>query len=432
MKQFRHACQMVWRNRKSYTLLSVTVVLTFSFLLGYLLYTDSALYNEHKDALSMDRSVVSFNGPGWSDSRMDIVLEKTQAAGAVEHYSMLAINTDPYYYPGTNGQDKISYYPTYCFLPASVWGLYFNAGGVYGLKPLEIQWLDGESRNAVALGKDEVIMDRRIFRFLGLDKAEEPVYELRLRVDGSYVRNEDIQEGQSVAFTMKVVGIFDQPNRNATQNDGTVLGNIYLSMSLIDQIPMEILTRRMVEWNEYYYTDVPEVATAVAESLTTHSASDYINISSVYKVQDAAIKAINNANRNKAIIAAALFVILGISLYSCFVNALKDRKFEIGVKRAIGASGWSIIRQFLYEGLVVMGTDILLSVALITDVAIIYKYVLSRIPAMVERYDEFIIYLSPWSAGMFALCALGLTIGFSLIFAWQSTQVQIVDHLKAE
>lgn len=434
MKQLRHACKMVWRNRKSYMLLSVTVVLTFSFLLGYLLYTDSTLYNKYKNALSMDRSVVKFSGNGWSDSRMDIVLEKTQAAGTVKHYPMLEIHTDSFYYPSDDGDRVIDYYPTYCFIPASVWALYEtdSGGGAVGLRELDIQWLDGEQHDAVALAEDEVIMERRIFQFLGLDPGSVPVYELRLRVDGSYALNGDVREGRSIAFPMKVVGIVDIPDTFAYETDDTILGNIYLPMSLIDQIPMEILTRRTVEWNEYYYTDMPEVAIAVAEDLSIVNTVAQINFTGVCRIQNIAIKAINNANRNKAIIAAALFVILGISLYSCFTNALKDRKFEIGVKRAIGASGWSIIRQFLYEGLLVMGADILLSVALIADLAVIYKYVLSRMPEMVERYEAFIIYLSPWSAGMFALCAMGLTIGFSLIFAWQSTQVQIVDYLKAE
>ena len=40
---------MVSRTLQSYMLLSVTIVLSFSLLLGYLLYTDPASYNKYKD-----------------------------------------------------------------------------------------------------------------------------------------------------------------------------------------------------------------------------------------------------------------------------------------------------------------------------------------------------------------------------------------------
>ena len=55
---------------------------------------------------------------------------------------------------------------------------------------------------------------------------------------------------------------------------------------------------------------------------------------------------------NKYIIAAVLFVILGINLYSAFSNALNERKYEIGIKRAIGAGKKDIMMQFLTEGII--------------------------------------------------------------------------------
>ena len=39
LRRLIHAAKMVWRNRKRYAFLSVTIVLSFSLLLGYLLYT---------------------------------------------------------------------------------------------------------------------------------------------------------------------------------------------------------------------------------------------------------------------------------------------------------------------------------------------------------------------------------------------------------
>ena len=137
--------------------------------------------------------------------------------------------------------------------------------------------------------------------------------------------------------------------------------------------------------------------------------------------------------KTKAYIAMALFVLLGINLYSSFANALNDRKFEIGVKRAVGASEWSIVRQFLYESVCLMLVNTLLSVWLVTACLIGLKYVREHLAEESRFYCKtFIVYLSPYSLGMFAVCAAGLTLVFSLIFAWRSTRVEIVRYLKAE
>lgn len=62
-----------------------------------------------------------------------------------------------------------------------------------------------------------------------------------------------------------------------------------------------------------------------------------MSIMNVMDEQNNAIKEENIVIRDKYIIAAVLFVILGINLYSAFSNALNERKYEIGIKRAIGA-----------------------------------------------------------------------------------------------
>ena len=79
-----------------------------------------------------------------------------------------------------------------------------------------------------------------------------------------------------------------------------------------------------------------------------------------------------------------------------------------------------------------MTVNILLSVALVTDLSILYKVIYEATPNEYGFYYRFTLCLSRWSAEMFAVCTLSLTVVFSLIFAYQSTQVEIVDYLKAE
>lgn len=53
---------MSWKQRKNYLLLSVTVVLSFSFLLGFLCYTDTKNYNDTKEIFSMPNNLILVHG----------------------------------------------------------------------------------------------------------------------------------------------------------------------------------------------------------------------------------------------------------------------------------------------------------------------------------------------------------------------------------
>ena len=122
-----------------------------------------------------------------------------------------------------------------------------------------------------------------------------------------------------------------------------------------------------------------------------------------------------------------LYVLLSINLFGCFSNALSERQFEIGVKRAIGASPMSIIGQFLIESLIVMLCNTLLAVVITVDALAIYK-----LYQYFAQGTTWIVSVSIYSLLMFVACSLGLTLVFSLFFAYRATRVEIVKYLKAE
>ena len=76
--------------------------------------------------------------------------------------------------------------------------------------------------------------------------------------------------------------------------------------------------------------------------------------------------------------------------------------------------------------------NILISMVLVTNLCIVAKYLLENIPDESGTFHRWTVYFSPHSAGMFCVCAVALTIVFSLLFAHQSTRVEIVRYLKAE
>ena len=180
-----------------------------------------------------------------------------------------------------------------------------------------------------------------------------------------------------------------------------------------------ILTRSIYE----IYSETPEQVVALAKTL------GYSSVMSVYEWQNNAMELMQAQAGNKAIIACALLVLLGINLYSSFSNAMNERKYEIGVKRAVGASAWSIVRQFLYESLLVMMANVAISIALVVDVGVLYKIFMEWQSGFLDTY---VLYLTPHSMVIFGACAVTLTVVFSLIFAYKSTQVEIVQYLKAE
>lgn len=85
----------------------------------------------------------------------------------------------------------------------------------------------------------------------------------------------------------------------------------------------------------------------------------------------------------KGVLAVMLIVILALSgfmIMTIFVFSVKERVYEIGVRRALGASQFDIVKQFIFEGMIlaVTGgiTTILLSLVLCNLISAIFLNIL--------------------------------------------------------
>ena len=75
-RMLKHSLTMVGRTLWSYMLLSVTIVLSFSLLLGYLGFVDSEIYNEYKHIFKINRGILKVSD-GWENTaKFDALLEK--------------------------------------------------------------------------------------------------------------------------------------------------------------------------------------------------------------------------------------------------------------------------------------------------------------------------------------------------------------------
>lgn len=404
-----HAVQMVRKNLKNYALLSVTVVLSFSGLLAYLMYTDSSLYNNYKEILSRDSHVIYISNTANDRSKEWALLDALSEQGLQSSYIRQQI------FSRSAALDETYLVSNTVFvIPSHVWGIY-EAGNT---RPYEVTWLDGRTETDISLGMNEIVIPRGLYQLLGMDQKDTPVYELWLQAESS-------SSSGDVYFPVEctVTGLIEDNGEIDwyTTSIGQQIATfpVYVSQTTVEVVSGNAEPTYTVR-DLLLYTSDPAAAVQRIDQLGL----DHVN---TYSLQQNAYRELQLRSQTKAIIALALFILLTINLYGCFMNTLERRKFEVGVKRAIGASGGAIMGQFLLEGIIVMLCNLLLSVVLVVDGFLVYKYIWQRING-----EPWTITLSGASIGMFVGVGICLTLLFSALFAYKSTQVEVIQQLKAE
>lgn len=401
--QFSHACKMVIRNFRSYAMLSITIVFSFAILLGYLSFTDSNLNNEYKEIFSAPREIV-----------MAYTYDK---AGEIDVLSS-QVNDQV---PGTTSYRYIevsSLLSQYDSVRATVTILPNHAMIVYrDISDENI--LENYTRNVsivqgdgFPLSGNKSIINESFFRSIS------PTGELPIKLNIP-IR---LSDRSQIVWETEVVGVCEDIGEKPLyyDKDGHLSGDvqIYVSQSLLGGTTLDSLSA--VKSVVFFNSPDPETVAAHAQNFD-------LVLHAVCLAQNKATEKMRIQTETKFTIAVVLYVLLSINLFGCFSNALSERQFEIGVKRAIGASPMSIIGQFLMESLIVMLCNTMLAVVITVDALAIYKlyqyFVLGT---------TWIVSVSIHSLLMFAVCSLGLTLVFSLFFAYRATRVEIVKYLKAE
>jgi len=430
---FLHAIKMVGRNIRSYAMLSVTIILSLSVLLGFMGYMDTMHYNRNKTLFARDRSFLRVSSIGLNASSANRLQEKAEEIGTTHtlqyiKYNGAHINTTQW--TMSTGEKVNGLNATVYAVPRECWYLEQNKNmkqtGATIQEPYQTNWLDGRDDENITLEKGQILMDEQLFQAFGLSK-ENCVIELSLlnngTVSGTFVVVGTVPSNGPLELEPVVNEITDEVYMEPVDTEYRST----LVFSLDDLNPQNFGSgcHRTI----LFYSDQPENVKTLIKTLEPD-----LTVTSIYELQNTTLEKIRTEKGTKAIVAALLVLILGINLYSSFENALNDRKFEIGVKRAMGASGFSIIRQFFYESMIVMFADIAISVALVVNIGIVLKYFKEAQIALEGTSDAkaYILYITPYSVGMFAACAIVLTVVFSFVFAYKTTQVQIVDYLKAE
>ena len=408
LRHIRHSLTMVRRNIRVYMKLSVTVVISFSLLLGFLVFTDAQLYNKYKELFAQPREVVLCYNHGTPAAYHALLAQIERDIPDADSYGYVAIDGISEYENGKVNA-MCSFLPA-GGVPVYTWGALDLGHDLYYPNPVR---LIGEKQGFDVKG-NEVIINESWYKALTEEGATEAV---RIPIHFNW------QDGKSVDWELSVIGVCEDTAQDVVRTDKTGFemnyGHVYLSAELLSRADAGEFSAVEEYW-VWANTTAPEKVISYARAL------EFVPYS-VVEAQDAANTVLKIEKTSKAYIAAIILVLLSINLYSSFSNALQERRYEIGVKRAIGASKMHIVRQFLYESLCVLLFDTVLATALVFDIMIGYKtyqaFVLGK---------EWIIYASSYSVMMFLVCSLSLSVVFSLIFAFRSMQVEIISNLRNE
>lgn len=398
MRIISHALLMVKKTIRNYLLLSVTALISFSVMFVYLMYTDSNIYNKYREIMGSDSQVIlSINA--YSDEtirKMNMLTEQLKKYEDTNYYFINytnAINT-------FGGQDcEIVVLPNY------TWALFeLDSGGEednYGI-PSRVE-VNGKKE--ILLKDNEAIVSKKVYEYLDAEYGKDKYVNL-VFTD---------KDGNEFLRKYSVVGMYEKEENNYLDPENNDTGDkIYISDSYITS-NSEIINISAI------------IKSDSANEISMLMRDMGLACINTFEDKSMGISEKNIVVKNKYIIAIVLFVLLGINLYSSFLNALNERKFEIGIKRAIGAGKFDIMLQFLIEGIFVMVINIVLSVLIGIALMIMYKY----IRYVVNDY-VFVVTMTKQSVILYLLFSFFLSLLFSMIFAYKSTCVEIIKYLKEE
>lgn len=397
-----HAMQMVGRNMRRYGMLSVTVVLSFSLLLGYLCFTDSLQYNRYKALFRQPSNVVATRTTRNKQRLFALTRMVQQIDPSARH--------DSYY-------RYVTWLPQFENVGVSIYFLPEGRGTVCVPQQVfqeqdQFAWSCAEElevilgRDTMALSGNEAIINETLYGALGTE--EDFPFDLTV----PYTR-----DGKTFVTMLSVVGVCSDTAYDGA-GDGAFNGSIYTTQEVQRMYDSQLFDD--IEEIIWFCSDAPKEIAACMEQLGLIPAAACLE-------QEQAYADMQTQNTHRFYTLLLLLLILAVNLYSSFTNALSERQYEIGVKQALGASPWHIMVQFLLESLALMMGNIAASIVVVSHILIFYKCIQRLLMG-----NTWTVHLSRYSAAMFAVCCFGLTVLYSVWFAWKSSRVEIIRHLKME
>lgn len=147
-------------------------------------------------------------------------------------------------------------------------------------------------------------------------------------------------------------------NKRIKDNDTEIIRNeadIYIPISVVQNIAQNCGTEtqplRIVRPIDSTTANLAaEIDRIRSEAVRLSKA---VNVKSKAKMMQEISETQKEFNIIKTIVSVFLFTLSGFIILTVFLFAIKERVYEIGVRRAVGASSFSILAQFMIEGILI-------------------------------------------------------------------------------
>lgn len=402
LRIIKDARKMVGVNIKNYAFLSVTIIISFSALGIYMFYSDSSIFNEHKEILNVSSKVAFVEYENKDIDRVKVLEKKI---GEME-------NTYCYTSTEMEGLDVSSIWriPSTSIIvnihiiPNNVWAYYYDL-----TKRVEMD--DGKKKLHVQ--GNEIIISKGLYNLMKKRCDNQGNLFLKLPIEN---------ENGSIRYSQFAVsGVCDDYIDN---------WNIYTDNASEGTTGYFEIFMSYDAFQEKIYGNHSYKLTMYSEQIKKieNIAQDIgLQVESPLSEKETMREQFISSIKIREGITIGLLFLLGVNLLSCFSNALNERKFEVSVRRASGANKKDILLQFFVEGIIVMMVDVCISIAVIMISMCgikLYKWF-----AMQEIWS---IRITSYSVLTLSICCVFLSLFFSVLFAAMSSKVEIVKFLKGE
>jgi len=265
-----------------------------------------------------------------------------------------------------------------------------------------------EKRKVAVLGKDVV---RTLY-----ERGEDPM-QTYIKING---------------INFLVIGTFERPNNNGDQEESA--NRIFIPFTTFsqafnraDNVGWMALTAHD---NVSITTLKPRIRSILKEQRKIHPDDERAIGNFDLAEEFGKVSGLFNILTLVGYFVGALVLMSGvIGISNIMLIVVKERTKEIGVRRALGASPWTIKSQILQESLVLTIISGMVGISVAAGVIWVMNYILS-LQGPVENFANPSVNISVIIVALFILIVSGLLAGF--IPATRATQMKPVDALRIE
>jgi putative ABC transport system permease protein len=219
---------------------------------------------------------------------------------------------------------------------------------------------------------------------------------------------------------MTVVGVIE--SKSPGQDMGKTSGQLWVPLSFASTISSDLNHSKTLQISAHHLEDIPVLKEKVKQILSqrhpqaTVEASD--NTADLLVEQDLQ----KTASRALAGVGLIALSIGGVGIANITVASVLERIKEIGIRRALGATQWDVMVQFVLEA-------VLLSVVG-GSLAIISVHGLTQTVTTIFVQGPY--QFSIQNTGLSMLAAIAVGVGASFLPALKATQIDVVSALRSE